>query len=133
MQLKSTSEIDVKALQKKLKKKGINCSIEEIEQRIKEYSSILEEERMHKISFVSFISTIVMLLVLAIELQLRNWEVFVLSDINHVLFTIMGFFVMGVIWLRYWLQKKKKYKIARIIMITAFVILVGLIIAMCLI
>lgn len=133
IQVKSTSEINVKELQRKLKKKGINCSIQELEQRIKEYSNILEEERLHKISLVSFVLTIIMLLVLAIELQLRTMEVFMLSSVNHVLFTVMGLFTIGVVWIRYLLQKNKKYKVSRIFTISSFIAVIGLIVAMCVI
>lgn len=133
VQIKGTSEINVKDLQKKLKKKGINCSVQELEQRIKEYAILLEEDRLHKLSLVSFVSTIVMLLVLAVELQLRNMDLFVLSNINHILFTVMGFFVIGIVWLRYLLQREKKYKFSRIITIVSLIVMAGLIVTMCLI
>lgn len=133
VQIKGTSEINVKDLQKKLKKKGINCSVQELEQRIKEYAILLEEDRLHKLSLVSFVSTIVMLLVLAVELQLRNMDLFVFSNINHILFTVMGFFVIGIVWLRYLLQREKKYKFSRIITIVSLIVMVGLIVTMCLI
>ncbi len=133
MQVKGTSEINVKDLQRKLKKKGINCSVQELEQRIKEYGILLEEDRLHKLSLVSFVSTIIMLLVLAVELQLRNMDLFALSNINHILFTVMGFFVIGIVWLRYLLQRKKKYKFSHIITIASAIILIGIIVAMCLI
>lgn len=133
VQIKGTSEINVKDLQKKLKKKGINCSVQELEQRIKEYAILLEEDRLHKLSLVSFVSTIVMLLVLAVELQLRNMDLFVLSNINHILFTVMGFFVIGIVWLRYLLQREKKYKFSRITTIVSLIVMAGLIVTMCLI
>ena len=130
VQIKNPSDIDVKALQKKLKKKGVKCSIEELEQRIEEYEKLLEEERIHKVSFMSFIATIATLLLLALELQLRKMNVFVLTDMNHIIVTVMGFFVIGIVWLRCLLQAKKKYKISRILTIATIVILIGMTVAM---
>ena len=133
IQTKSTSDVNPKEIQRKLKKKGINCSIEEIERQIREYSELLIETRLHKIYSFSFISSLVILLLLAIESELRKLNIWALSDIDHILLTIMGFLAIGILWLRYWLQTKKKYKLSRIAVISTIVILIGITIAMCII
>lgn len=130
VQVKSTSEINVKEFQKKLKKQGINCSIAEIERYIEAYKEALEERRVNKLNLVAFFSTIAILLCMALETELRTMNIFVLSDIKHILLTITGLFSIGILWLRRQLLIGKKIKISRIVSISALVIVLGLIIAM---
>ncbi len=130
-QIKEVKDVDLKKLRKELKKHGINMTAEEVQKYAEEYDAMLEERRRLRIGNISYVTTLLVLIMMAIQEFLSKRDILVFSDISQILFTIMGILTIGFTWLFYFLQVNKKYKQCTIMMIVACLTEIGLIASMC--
>lgn len=129
VQTKEVEDIDIKKLQKELKKKGMHFTKEELQKKVQEYSDAIEERRKTRLCTISYIVTLVSLLLLAIQEELRKLNIIQFSNTAQILILSAGFSTIGFSWLFYYLQLKKKYKLSGVLLILTLLVEAGLMIA----
>ncbi len=127
IQTKDLSEVDIKKIQKEMAKRGYKLSEEAIREKIEEYEAAYELKLQTRSKTIAFIFSILSLVFLAVQEQMFKNGTLISNGTNRICYTLIGFVIIGVAWLCYLFDIKKKKKLYWITVIAGIVVEAALI------